>query len=115
MKKYQPCSDKNLLVLNQKTAQKVFIKEVILLRASVNYTHFVLCSGTEILVAHSIKFFEDFLSKQGFIRVHRRYMVNPKYVIKLEESLDMITLSNGQTAQISRRRKHNLLLKNTLK
>lgn len=109
MKKYQPCSNKNLLVLNQKTAQKVFIQEVILLRASVNYTHFVLCSGAEILVAHSIKFFEDFLCKQGFIRVHRRYMVNPKYVTKLEESLDMITLSNGHTAQISRRRKGNLI------
>ena len=107
MKKYQPCSNNKLLVLNQKTAQKVFIKEVILLRASINYTHFILCSGAEIVVAHSIKFFEDFLHKQGFIRVHRRYMVNPDYVIKLDDALDMITLSNGYTAKISRRRKRN--------
>lgn len=111
MKKYQPCSNNKVIVLNQKTAQKVFIKEVILLRASVNYTHFVLCSGTEILVAHSIKFFEDFLATQGFIRVHRRYMVNPQYVTKLNDSLDMITLSNGHTAQIARRRKINLTAK----
>lgn len=115
MKVYQPCINKNLLVLNQKTSKKVLLKDVILLRAETNYTHFILSSGTVFLVAHSIRFFEDFLKGHGFIRVHRRYMVNPSHVTNIDNSLDLVMLSNGQTAQISRRRKHNIVLKDSLK
>ena len=115
MKVYQPCLNKNLIVLNQKTSKKVLLKDVILLRAETNYTHFILSSGTVILVAHSIRFFEDFLIAQGFIRVHRRYMVNSTHVKEIDTSFETLTLSNGETAQISRRRKHNLVIKDTLK
>lgn len=67
MKIYKPCGNNHLLTLNKKTSKKVFIKDVILLRGETNYTYFVLRSGTEILVARTISFFEAFLNTHGFI------------------------------------------------
>ncbi len=43
MKIYQPCENNKVIILNQKTSKKVFIHDVMLLRAETNYTHFVLC------------------------------------------------------------------------
>lgn len=108
MKIYKPCGNNTLLTLNKKTSKKVFIDDVMLQRGETNYTYFVLRSGTEILVARPISFFEAFLNTHGFIRVHRRYMVNPNHVINIENSATLLTLRNGHTAQISRRKKRNL-------
>ena len=90
MKIYQPCENNKVIILNQKTSKKVFIHDVMLLRAETNYTHFVLCSGSEFLVAHPIRFFEEFLNEHGFIRVHRRYMVNPSHVTNIDNSLEFV-------------------------
>lgn len=108
MKIYKPCGNDKLLILNKKTSKKVFINDVMLLRGETNYTHFILRSGTEILVARPISFFEAFLNTHGFIRVHRRYMVNTNHVINIDNSATSLTLRSGHTAQISRRKKRNL-------
>lgn len=112
MKEYKPCTNEKLLVLNQRTAKTVFLADVILLEGQINYTKFVLSSGAKYLVAHPIRFFEDFLHKNGFVRIHRQYMVNPKHVTNINNTFDLLTLANGFIAPISRRRKCNCTFKN---
>ena len=108
MKTYQQKGNNALLILNHRTSVKVFINSVILIKADVNYTKFYLDGGKEKTVAHSIKFFENHLENHGFLRVHRAFMINPNYVKTYNSEQEVLTMSNGQIANISRRRKHTL-------
>jgi DNA-binding LytR/AlgR family response regulator len=104
MKTYQQKGNNSLLIINQKTSKKVFINEVILLKGDINYTTFYLESGKQKVVAHSIKFFEPFLETHGFLRVHRSFMINPNHVKEYNQG-NFLMMTNGQKADISRRRK----------
>jgi DNA-binding LytR/AlgR family response regulator len=105
MKTYQQKGSNALLILNHKTYHKVFIDSVILIKGDVNYTKFYMEGGIEKLVAHSIKFFESHLETHGFLRVHRAFMINPNYVRNYDAEQEILIMSNGQIANISRRRR----------
>ena len=108
MKTYEQSGDDSLLIINHKTLKKVSIKNVILLKGDVNYTTFHFRYGKEKMVARSIKFFEKFLETHGFLRIHRSFMINPNYIEMYNQEKEILTMSNGQEANISRRRKHTL-------
>jgi DNA-binding LytR/AlgR family response regulator len=108
MKIYQQKGDHNLLIINHKTSKKIPISDVILLKGNINYTTFCLRHGREKFVPRSIKFFEEHLETLGFLRVHRSFMINPLYVEKYDEDKDILTMTNGYEATISRRRKHTI-------
>jgi DNA-binding LytR/AlgR family response regulator len=105
MKTYQQKGNNALLILNHKTSAKVLINSVILIKGDINYTKFYMEGGKERVVAHSIKFFEPHLETHGFLRVHRAFMINPNYVKTYNSEQEVLTMSNGQIANISRRRK----------
>jgi two-component system LytT family response regulator len=108
MKTYQQKGKNSLLILNHKTSAKVLINTVILIKGDVNYTKFYMEGGKEKTVAHSLKFFENHLENHGFLRIHRAFMINPNYVKAYNAEQESLTMSNGQIANISRRRKHTL-------
>ena len=105
MKIYQQKGNNTLLILNHKTSVKVLVNSVILVEGNINYTKFYLKEGKERVVAHSIKFFETHLETHGFLRVHRAFMINPNYVKSYNSEQEILTMTNGQIAPISRRRK----------
>jgi DNA-binding LytR/AlgR family response regulator len=104
MKNYQPHSNIKQLILNQKTDKKVLIQNVVLLKSEANYTTFYLESGSKKLVAHTIKYYENFLAIHGFIRVHRSYIVNPNHIKGFNIEDATLTMSNGFKANVSRRK-----------
>jgi DNA-binding LytR/AlgR family response regulator len=108
MKTYKQKGNESLLILNHKTYSKVLINRIVLIEGNINYTIFHIDGGKEKMVAHPIKFFENHLATHGFLRVHRAFMINPNYVKEYNAQEEFITMSNGQTAMISRRRKHTL-------
>ncbi len=105
MKTYQHGGNNALLIINQKTLKKVLIENVILLKGDINYTTFYFENGREKVVAHTIKFFENYLQTHGFLRVHRSFMINPNHLKEYNPQKFQLTMSNGQKAIISRRRK----------
>lgn len=105
MKTYEQKGNTALLILNHKTFKKVFINDVILLKGDINYTTLYLENGNQKVVAHSIKFFEPYLETHGFLRVHRSFMINPNHVKVYNQNEEFLMMSNGQKADISRRRK----------
>ena len=108
MKTYQPQGSDLLLIINYKTLQKVLIKNVILLKGDVNYTTLYLESGKTKTLSHTLKFYESFLKSQGFLRIHRGFLINPNYVKGYCKEKQILTMTNGHQAEISRRRKHEL-------
>lgn len=105
MKTYQQSGNESLLIINQKTLKKVLLQNVVLLKGNVNYTTFILEHGREKVVAHTLKFFEDYLETRGFLRVHRSFMINPNFVKEYNEEQEFVTMVNGHKAMIARRRK----------
>jgi DNA-binding LytR/AlgR family response regulator len=108
MKNYKQKGNKSLLIINHRTSKKVLIDDVVLLKANINYTTFFLENGMQKVVAHSIKFFETHLETLGFLRVHRSYMINPYHIKAYNQEDEILMMTNGQEASISRRRKHIL-------
>jgi two-component system LytT family response regulator len=97
------------------TSKKVFIKtkmesfyveqdNIIYLKADGNYTHIFLLEGNkDILIAKTLKYFEDTLSEDSFLRVHQSYLVNTKHIKKLQGH--RLSLLNDHHVEISRRKK----------
>jgi DNA-binding LytR/AlgR family response regulator len=108
MKTYQQKGNESLLIINHRTSKKILINDVVLLKGDVNYTIFQLQCGKEKVVPHSLKFFEPYLETLGFLRIHRSFMINPNYVKSYNKDQEVLTMSNGQNAYISRRRRHTL-------
>jgi DNA-binding LytR/AlgR family response regulator len=105
MKTYQQKGNTALLILNHKTSKKVLIENVVLLKGDINYTTIYLEYGSKKVVAHPIKFFEPYLETHGFLRVHRSFMINPDHVKEYNQNEEFLMMTNGQKADISRRKK----------
>lgn len=60
-----------------------FIKfsSILYLRAESNYTHIVKKDMTELVVAKSLRVYEDLLP-QNFMRIHKKYIVNTNFIKK---------------------------------
>lgn len=108
MKTYQQQGKDSLLFLNHRPVKKILVNNVILLKGNINYTTFYLQHGQEKVVARTLKFFEPFLEAHGFLRVHRSFMINPNFIQEYNHEHEFLMMSNGQIANISRRRKHTL-------
>ena len=93
-----------VLKINHKTHGTISLNEVIMLRGEVNYTTFCMKNGRTIMIAHTLKYFEDQLNKFGFIRVHRAFLVNPDYILKYDSVGHRIEMDCNFTALVSRRR-----------
>ena len=107
MKTYQQKGNTSLLIINHRTSKKILISDVILLEGNINYTIFHLENGRTKVVAHSIKFFEPFLETHGFLRVHRSFLINPIHVMGYQKADERLLMTNGLSANISRRRQKN--------
>ena len=108
MKSYQQKGNDSLLIINYKTSRKVLIRDVIFLKGNVNYSTVYLQNGKTKTVAHTLKFYEEFLRTHGFLRVHRAFLINPKFVTEYCEEKEIVKMQNGHEATISRRRKSEM-------
>jgi DNA-binding LytR/AlgR family response regulator len=105
MQTYQTKGKRTLLIINHKTSKKVLVQSVILLKGEVNYTTLFMEDGQKKTIPHTLKFFETFLETHGFLRVHRSFMVNPNHIKSYSEEHDVLMMTNGEKANISRRRR----------
>jgi two-component system, LytTR family, response regulator len=99
----------DLLIINQKNKKVIAINQIIMLKGFVNYTRFYLQNGLQKVSARTLKHYEALLNNKGFIRVHRGYIVNQKCIVEHNLITSQLILTDGYEADISRRRKGELL------
>ena len=84
--------------------------EIVMCQSDRNYTMFLLTDGREILVAKTIKDFDDMLCNYGFFRVHRQFLVNLEHVESFEKSgSGIIRMKGGAGIPVSIRKKEQLI------
>ncbi len=90
----------------------IFIKidNIIYLRGDGAYTYFFLKTGERITVSKNLKEYEDLLSDYDFFRVHKSFLIHlhemKKYV---RGEGGYVVMSNGDSVDVSKRRKENFL------
>lgn len=94
-----------LLTVDSKRNIALFIDRIVMLKGEGNYTLFHLQDGKTRMYAHCIHSHEHILQAKGFLRVHKSFMVNPKFVLDYDSNENQLIMENNLIAHVSRRRK----------
>ncbi len=82
--------------------------EIIRLEAAGSYTEIYLTGGRRFVASTGLGEYEELLTQQGFLRTHKSHIVNPAFVVSIEHE-GFLVLSDGSRAEVSRRRKEEIL------
>ncbi len=86
------------------------ISDILYCHAVNNYTEFYLTGTQKIISSHTLGYYDEWLSKQQFFRVHRSYIINLAH-IKLYKRGDggTVTMNDGREIEVSRNNKEAFL------
>lgn len=80
--------------------------EIVMCQSEKNYTQFFLADGREIVVAKTMKEYDDMLADNGFVRVHKQHLINVEHIKSLDKTEGgSIYLSNNLKVPVSVRKK----------
>jgi two-component system LytT family response regulator len=78
----------------------------------VNYTTLYLRDGQKLVVAKTLKEFEDLLDDYNFFRVHNSHLVNLAYIKNYNKGKGgFIAMTDHSTVEVSTRRKEDFMKK----
>ena len=88
------------------------VNEIIRCESAINYTTFFLKDKQKLLVAKTLKEYDEMLSGYHFFRIHNSHLVNLAYVKSYNKGKGgSVILTDGSEIEISTRRKDEFLLK----
>lgn len=88
------------------------IKDIIRCQSDVNYTTIYLQDKTKLLVAKTLKEFEELLTEYNFFRIHNSHLVNLEYIKSYNKGKGgFVTIADGSEIEVSTRRKDLFLKK----
>lgn len=88
------------------------LNEIIRCQSDVNYTTFFLANKKKMVIAKTLKEFEELLHEYDFIRVHNSHLINLHHVQNYTRGEGgTITMSDGTQVDVSRRKKDEFLIK----
>ena len=99
--------DPNNFKLALSTSEGVFFydpSEILYCEGENNYTRFSFTKNKPMLVSKTLGEYEELLAEHGFLRIHKSYLVNTKYVAKVDREGTLL-MSDGKQLAISKRRK----------
>ncbi|MEJ7626611.1 MAG: LytTR family DNA-binding domain-containing protein [Ferruginibacter sp.] len=88
------------------------VHEIIRIESSSNYCTFYISEKPKIVVAKTLKEYEELLTPCNFFRIHQSHLINLDYVEYFHPGLEeYVILKNGEHVEVSRRRKAEFLQK----
>ena len=89
---------------NGNQSKDLMIHDIIYLKADSNYTVFTLQNGQQITTGFSLNKYAK-LEGFNFVRTHRSFIINILHVLDIDFEKHFLTMNNGASIDISRRRK----------
>ena len=90
-------------VKDQGITNIIFLSEVIMMEADSNYTTIHLVNGKRILTSKTLKYWlQKIGSNSDFIRPHRSFLINKKYIVSYQANPRCIFISGNITIPMSR-------------
>ena len=88
------------------------IDEIIRCHSDVNYTTIYKTDKQKIVVAKTLKEFEELLAEQDFFRIHNSDLINLAYIKSYNKGKGgSVLLQDGTELEVSTRRKDDFLKK----
>lgn len=84
------------------------MSEIMSIESSEGYSIFKLSNGKQIISSKRFQYFEDKLITASFLKIHRSFIVNVKY-IDAYHKVGFIKLSNGDELPVSRSLKNQVV------
>lgn len=85
------------------------VEDLVRCESLENYTQFSLINNTRIVVAKTLKEYEELLTEYYFMRVHKSHLVNLNHVINyIKGDGGYLTMSDGKQVPVSDRKKDEL-------
>ena len=85
-------------------------EDIIRCESDVNYTTIFLKNNMNLMVAKTLKEFEELLSDYGFYRVHNSHLINTSYIKSYNKGKGgYITLTDNKQIEVSTRRKDDFI------
>ena len=104
--------NKKISIPSQEGILWVDLDDVIRLEADSNYTHVHLKNMKKLMIAKTLKSFEDQLSHTMFCRVHSRHLINLNEIERyIKGDGGIVVLKDGANIPVSRANKADLLSK----
>lgn len=99
------------IVINSSEGHYVLsVQEIIRFEAERNYTKVILEKEKPLLVAKTLRHFEDLLQDRKFERIHQSHLINVEHIRKyIPRDGGYVVLSNGDHVPVSQRKKTELL------
>jgi two-component system LytT family response regulator len=87
------------------------LSDIVYLEAESNYTRIVTDSNETFIQSKTLKYYEDLFHESPiFLRTSRSHIVNVMHIKSYSKAEPcMLTLSNGYTVEIGRRKKTELI------
>lgn len=85
------------------------IDQILRLEADRSYTHIHLLNKRPFTASKTLRHFEEMLEEFGFIRTHKSHLVNPQHITRISNDNEFVILSDGSKAEVSRRKKEEVL------
>jgi|688.fasta_scaffold64598_2 two-component system LytT family response regulator len=104
-----PGNDFKLMIGTNEGPYFIPTDDILFAEGQNNYTHFHLSRQRRLVASKTLLEFENLLSDQGFLRVHKSYLVNLKYVERYLSKNGTLLLTDGIEVEVSRRRKDEVL------
>ncbi len=102
--------NKKLVLRTAEALHLVDVADIIYCKSDNSYTTFYLNNANDIIVSKSMKEYALILEEYNFVRPHQSFLVNLKYVTKIDKSDGgFVILNNGKEIPVSSRRKQTLL------
>ena len=95
---------KQLFIPTNRGTKIVLAENIIRVQGSSNYSKVFFSNEQPLLVAKVLHWFQDQLPADMFCRIHRTHLINRNFVTGICDT-NSLSLSNGDTIQMSRRKK----------
>ncbi len=106
----QSGSHDRLLIKSTDNIDVLDTDEILCCQADSNYSYIYTADGRKIVASKTLNSLEKALNSSTFVRIHRSYIVNLRHVSQFSSSDGYnVTLKNGQSYPVSRRKKEELL------
>ena len=92
-----------LLVPTNKGIEVIDINTIIRIEADSNYSRLFFTNGKTLLVAKVLRYFDEVLIKNNFIRIHKTHLINSHFITRF--SNNKVYLQNEEYKPVSKGKK----------
>ena len=99
-----------ITIPTQQGIEVLEMKNILYCKADDNYTQLFLADNKTKLVSKTLKYFENILSENGFVRIHKSYLVNVNFIKTYKKGKGgTVELLNGKELSVAPSKKAKLL------